>query len=354
MSASPIPSILRRTTSWFILAATGNVAILGVVFMLNALLAVPAAESLGVVASFAQPMYAPELLVFVSIPGLLTALRVNAASDSERDEAVRLIAWAVRGALTFVLMFAVVIVVVTPQQLATVFFALLLSFVTFVLAERLDPPIPAPIEQRYLKADRDLALREFWADEALGRGWHESTTRSAWAVVALFIVAPVVAQTVLGAIIGSLTWGMDFGLSAKWLFMAGVTAYGPVILTFAWLSMADKADSSQARVWRGSAFAALGAAASIAFASVFLFANERTAPISIMILLVTLVHAAALWAPVDWWGRRLLSRVAATMTSRHLERRTRGYAPVYLAWEEQQTAAEDALSPLQRLFRRRS
>ena len=133
----------------------------------------------------------------------------------------------------------------------------------------------------------------------------------------------------------------------------GVTAYGPVILTFAWLATADKADSSQARAWRGSAFAALGAAASIAFASVFLFANERTAPISIMILVVTVVQAAALWAPIDWWGRRLLSRVASTMTSRHLERRTRAYAPVYLAWEEQQEAVDDALSPLQRLFRRR-
>lgn len=348
------PSILRRTTGWFSLAAAGNVAILGVVFILNTPPAsIPASESLALLASVAEPMYSPELLLFTSIPGLLSGLRVNGASDSERDEAVRLIAWAVRVAFTFVLMFAVVNVVVTPEKLGTVLFALLLAFVTFVLAERLDPPVPPPIEQRFRKADQDLALREFRANEALGVGWHKNTTRWAWAIVALFAVSPAVLQTVVGAVIASVLWGPEFGLSAEWLIVPAVTAYGSVILTFAWLATADKAESGQARVWLGTASGALAGAASITFASIFLFSNERSAPFGIMILAITALHAAALWIPIDWPGRRLLLRVAATLTSRHLERSTRGYAPVYLAWEEQQRTSGEVPPARRGLFRRR-
>ncbi|MFB7249276.1 hypothetical protein [Microbacterium sp. NPDC056234] len=355
MSTPPMPSILIRTTSWFVLAAAGNVAIIGIIFILNTTpISVPASASLEVVASFALPMYSPELLIFTSIPGLLSALRVNGASDSERDEAVRLIAWAVRVALTFVLAFAVVVVVAAPDQLATVLFAALLGFITFVLAERLDPPIPAPIEQRYLKADQDLAVREIWANEALGQRWHQNTTRWPWLIVAAFIIAPVILQTALGVAIGSMLWGADFGLSAKWAVVPAVTAYGSIILTFAWLSTADKADSPQARAWRGRAFSVLAVLTSVAFASAFLFSGTDSVLVGVLILGITALQSAALWAPVDWKGRQMLSRVAATITSRHLERTTRAYAPIYLAWDEHSGEAEVSPTWIRRLFHGRA
>lgn len=312
---------------WFLLAAAGNLTILWVVFILSTSpVSIPASESMGLLASLAEPMYAPELLLFTSIPGLLSGLRVNGASDSERDEAVRLIAWAVRVAFTFVLMFAVVVVWVSPQTVGTVLFALLLAFVTFVLAERLDPPVSTPIGLRHQKANQDLAAREFRATQSLGRGWHQHTTRWAWAIVAVFALSPVLLQTVLGAVIANVLWGPEVGFSPGLLAMLAMTALGPVILTFAWLAMADKAESIQARAWLGVATAALGMTASIAFASAFLFADDGSAPIGVLILAVTALQAAALWAPADWPGRRLLSRVAATLTSRHLERLA--HAPV--------------------------
>ncbi|WP_194763049.1 hypothetical protein [Microbacterium sp. UFMG61] len=356
MSASPIPSILRRSTSWFFLAGAGNIAILFAVFIIGMPpLSGPYAESLQVISTFAMPMYAPELLIFTSIPALLSGLRADGASGSERDEAVRLIAWAVRVALTFVLMFAVPVVAVTPEMLSTVLFAVLLAFVTFVLAERLDPPVPASIEMRIMKADRDLALRESRATEALGRNWHEDTTRWWWAIIALFILAPVAVQTIAGTVVAVFLWGPQFALSGEWIVVPLLTSYGSVILTFAWLSTADKTDSPQARAWRGTAFAALAGIASVIFAAVFFVARGDSAPIGMVILTTTALHGAALWIRTDWWGRRLLHRVSATLTSRRLERLTRGYAAVYLAWDDDQSAKDADSAPTSRwhLFRRR-
>lgn len=355
MSISPSTSVLRRSASWFVLAVAGNLVILCAVVNIDTPpLNIPLTESLQAIATFAAPMYAPELLIFTSIPAFLSGLRTVGRSGSERDEAVRLIAWAVRVALTFVLMFAGAVVAVKPQMLATVLFAALLAFITFVLAERLDPPVPASVETRLLNADRDLAIREARAVEALGRNWHEDTTRWWWVIVGLFLLAPVAVQTAAGVSAAVLLWGPEFGLSGGWIVVPLMTSFGSVILTFAWLMTADKADSAQARAWRGWAFAALAGIASVVFAAVFFVPRSDSAPIGVIILTITALHGAALWIRADWWGERLLHRVAATFTSRHLERITRAYAPIYLAADDEQPTEDrdGAKASLSRLFRR--
>ncbi len=320
--------------SWFVLAATGNVAVFGVVLMLSmSPLSVPVEESFAFLFRFVDPLYAPELLIFTSIPGVLGALRANDVSDSERDEAVRLIAWAVRVVLTFVLMFAVVILAVAPENLATVLLAVLLGFVTFVLAERLAPPLPLSVRQRLLKADDDLSIREMRADAALGPDWHRLATRRSVMIIIAFALAPVVVQLVAGVVAASLLWSPAFAFSSDWIRVMLLTTYGSVLLTFTWLLTADRTESSQARRWKGITGAVVSVGASAAFASAFVFAGGRSWVIGVLILAVTGLQALLLWTPADWFGSRLLTSVAATTTSRHLERATRAYAPVFLADE---------------------
>lgn len=321
MSASVSPSVIRRTSAWFILAFAGNIAVIGFAFIMSASpVSIPFIQTLQFISPFVLPMYAPELLLFTSLLSALVGLRVS-NEDADGREAARLIAWAVRVALAFVLSFAVVVVVVDPHRLASVLFAALLGFVTFVLAERLAPPEPQTAKQRYRRARDAVALRESRANAALGQGWRDGPRKHVWSRFICFILTPVVVQTALGVWISAGIWNSSaFVFRPGWIAVCAFTAYGTLLLTFAWATAADKAESPQVRLWVSGAFTIVGAAASVAFASIFFFTVPNAAGLGWMILTISAVHALVLWSPIAPLRPRVLRDVAATMTARNLGR----------------------------------
>ena len=301
-------------------------------------LGAPPAESFAFLYRFVNPMFAPALLLFVSAPSLLVSLanRPSADNDEDSTDANRLIARAVQFALTFVLSFATVMIAVEPTSLANVLFALLLGFITFVLAETLAPPKLSSAEMRYQLAMNDVARREVWAERTFGKvKLEEGPTSRVWLVTSLAILAPVFAMTAAGTLYAALAWGHVWAFSGDTMVMMAATSFGAIALTIAWLSMADRADSPSARAWRGGTFIFYGVLASVAFACVFFIAGAHTQGVGWLILFVTAVQAAVLWLPVPWGGRAALRRVAETLTARHLRtiRVTRDNARS--AWEEE-------------------
>lgn len=334
MSASVSPSVIRRTSAWFILALTGNIAVIGFAFIMSASpVSIPFVQTLQFISPFVLPMYAPELLLFTSLLSALVGLRVS-NDDADGREAARLIAWAVRVALAFVLSFAVVVVVVDPHRLASVLFAALLGFVTFVLAERLAPPEPQTAKQRYRRARDTVELRESRATAALGQGWRAAPRRHVWVRFALFALTPVLVHTALGLWIStSIRNSSAFVFTPGWIAVCAFTSYGTVILTFAWVTAADKAESPQARRWVSGAFSALGATASASFASIFFFTVPYAAQLGWMILVISAVHALVLWSPIARLRPRVLRDVAASMTERDLGRTEARRDTLRAAWK---------------------
>jgi hypothetical protein len=342
MTTSPTPSLFRRSLTWFLLAALGNLAVILFVSIASlSPVSIPASDSWEFLGRFAGPMYAPELLIFTSLVSVLSGLRI-AGDDSEGKEAARLIAWAVRVALAFILSFAVVIIAVAPESLATVLFAVLLGFVTFVLAERLAPPAEISTEERFHDAEKDFRMRSSWASEALGQRWRDDARGPAWPSAVVLFVAPTIVQAVLSSVLVSWIWDSSIAFTGEWIFLSIVTSYGSALLTLAWLSTADKAESTQVRAWLGITGAAMGVATSIAFAGAFIFTNDRSAPIGWLILAVTAVHALALWGPLRLYPHRMLRRIQISLTDGHLHRVARRHSATREAWEAERAAAASA------------
>lgn len=339
MTTTPSPSLFRRSLTWFFLAALGNLAVILFVSIASlSPVSIPASDAWEFLGRFAEPMYAPELLIFTSLVSVLSGLRI-ARDDSEGKEAARLIAWAVRVALAFILSFAVVIIAVAPENLSTVLFAVLLGFVTFVLAERLAPPAKISTEERFQDAEKDLRMRSSWATDALGQRWRDDARGPIWPLVALLFAVPAIVQSAISSILAWWIWDSSIALSGEWIFLSLVTSYGSVILTFAWLSTADKAESTQVRSWLGITGAVFGCVTSIAFAGAFIFSNTRSAPIGWLTLTVTAVHALALWGPLRLYPRRMLRRIEISLTDRHLHRVARRHSATREAWEAERAAA---------------
>lgn len=312
-------SLFHRVSVWFLMAAMGNIVVAVVVFVLwRSPLGISAVDSMNFIHTFASPMFAPALLIFASAPSILLALGRGRQPDEDMD-AGRLIARAVQFALTFVLSFAWVMIGSEPTALATVLFALLLGFVTHVLAEWIAPPVMPSAEKRYRDALSDSSRREAWA-QASGVCCAPGATKRLWPTLTLFAVAPIAAMAIAGVAYSTLTWGPGWGLAGPTVLMMAACGFGAAALTLAWASMADKADSPSARAWRGGTIIFYGVLASTAFAAVFFSAGPGAAVIGWMILCVTAAQAVALWLPAPWVGHMALRRVATTMTSRHLDR----------------------------------
>lgn len=339
MSTSATPSLFRRSLTWFFLALLGNLAVILFVYIASlSPVSIPASDAWEFLGRFVKPMYAPELLIFTSLVSVLSGLRI-ARDDSEGEEAARLIAWAVRVALAFILSFAVVIIAVAPESLATVLFAVLLGFVTFVLAERLAPPAEISTEERFRDAEKDLRMRSSWAADALGQRWRDDARGPIWPLVGFLFLAPAIVQSVLSSLLASWIWDSSVAFTGEWIFLSIVTSYGSVILSFAWLSTADKSESTQIRAWLGITGAVLGWFTSIAFAGAFIFSNTRSAPIGWLILAVTAAHTLALWGPIRLYPRRMLRRIEISLTDRHLHRVARRHSATREAWEAERAAA---------------
>ncbi|WP_143740695.1 hypothetical protein [Microbacterium sp. SZ1] len=302
------------------IAATGNLTIvLAAVMASTPPVSLPIATVFEFLFPFVSGLFSPELLIFTTLISVLSGLGLTRENTGELREAARLIAWAVRVALALVLSFVVVVVVVDPHVLPEVLFALLLGFVTFVLAERLDPPAALSAEAESDQRVRDLRSRQLWARSALGARWTPVSARRAWWGFAALATAPVAVQALLGVVLAIAVKGGAFGLSPHWWPVPLLAGYGSIIYSLAWLSTADKAESPQARAWRGWAFATIGVLANAAFAYTF-FGVVDFALMGWLVIVISTLHGVALLFRWPKFYRVALDAVSSSLTARHLTR----------------------------------
>lgn len=317
------PSLFRRSAAWFILAATGNLSLGVLTFVAWASpLGLDPSDSLNFLGEYARPLYAPTLLIFTALLGIVMAVYSRSSptvdSEGEGEDAGRLIARAVQFALIFVLSFAGVIVATTPQSIGIILFACLLGFVTFVMAERLTPPRALTLKENERKLAAELTQSQARVDIALGPGWSQRIARRPRITVACALVVPVLVQVLATLIAAAVIWGTAFAFSPEGLFMFLISGIGQPLLTFAWYSMSDKAESPQARGWRGGALICFAVASSASVSSVFILAGPSVGIIGGLIVAVTALNALALWGPFAWPVRTLLRRVQASVSDRHI------------------------------------
>ncbi|UJP09386.1 hypothetical protein L2X99_13240 [Microbacterium sp. KUDC0406] len=353
-TAQPLgTSLFRRSSAWFILVGTGNLAILFLVLATwLSPLGIPVPDSVTFLHAFVGPMYTPTLLFFTSALSLLAALNKSGRSEDGDDDANRLIARAVQFALTIVLSFAIVMVAAEPISIAQVLFALLLGFVTYVLAERIAPPVVPSAEATFRKAQSNHARRVALANASLGSDWRHNLMRRVWPMVTLFAIAPVALLTVLGVLISSVMWSAELALSATSISLFATSSYGAAILAVAWLATADKTESPSSRAWRGGTFIVMGLFTSGALATVFFFAGESAQVLGWLIIVVTALQAAALWVPVPWVGAKVLKRVSVTITDRSLTKVEKALADARSEWVADLIAEREAEGFWRRLGRR--
>lgn len=323
MSVVANPSLARRSAAWLYIAAMGNLGVVAAAFVAGiSPVSIPPEAVFEFLYPFAAELYSPELLIFTSLISVLIAFGLSREGQGEVREAARLIAWTVRLGLTVVLTFAVVVVVSQPASLARVLFALLLGFITFVLAERLDSPAAATPDETVQRLTKNLLARETWASASLGAGWVAKGGKGVWFRFGALVLVPIIIQAVGGVVVAAIVKGPAFGFSQYWVLVPLVTGYGMFLYSFAWLAAADKADSPQARVWRGSAFAVMGVVANVAFAYVYF--SSDLAVVGWLTLALSSVHGVGLLTQRPRIYGSVLTDTASWITDRHLAKlRTR-------------------------------
>ncbi|WP_460798157.1 hypothetical protein [Microbacterium sp. GXF0217] len=185
-------SLNKRVAAWFVPAAAGNVTIVFAVLMMSALppFTVPIDVSLQLLHTFVSPLHSTELLFFTTVLSLLAALSGQPVND-DSAEGNRKIARALQLAMTVILSVAAVMIWSEPPSAAYVAFAILLGFVSYVLAERLAPPPLVSAEQRYLLATESHVHRAGWANRALGAGWQAAPRPRSWLVLTAYTICPI-------------------------------------------------------------------------------------------------------------------------------------------------------------------
>lgn len=341
----------RRVLAWFVLAATGNITVLSLSFIAwQSPLHIPFDESLAFWHALADPMYAPSLLFFTSVLSMLSTLGGDRRSTEE--EGNRLVARAVQVALTLVLSFATVMVVVDPMAIANVLFAILLGFTVYVLAEQIAPPRLLSTEAVYHQAEAARARRNEWASESLEQQWRHDVTQRVWPTIAVFLLAPVVVMTGLGTSIAWRLWGPEWALAPKTVFTFALCSLGAVCLVGSWYSAADKTDSPSARAWRSGMAILISLFASGPLAWAFFSAGKGAQALGWLILSITVLQAAALWLPIPWAGQRALQRVAATVTHRRMMKIDEFYFSAREKWNVEREAKRASGSLWERMLRR--
>lgn len=345
-------SLGRKLAAWFVLAAGGNFTIVFALVVLAELtpLNVSIDTSLEVLHAFISPLYSTELLFFTTVLSLLAALSGQPLNDAYA-EGNRKIARALQLATTTILSGAAIMVWSQPTSAAFVAFAVLLAFVSYVLAERLAPAQLLSAEQRYLLAYQNHARRSRWANDALGAGWQTVPRQRTWPALTLYTICPIVVMTISGTLYSMITWGIEWATHPTTVVMMGLLSFGPILLTFAWIATANKADSPSTRRWTVSVFAAVGALASALFAGILFVAGPTVGGLGWLILAVTALHAIALWLPAPWIGRRKLVGVAAAFTSRSLERSSAARTEAGELWNDEQARAGKTSGFWERLLR---
>lgn len=344
--------VLRRIIAWLLIPVLGNAGILGFAYVYSTPpFNTPFEETLAFLHELAAPVYAPTLLFFTAVLGVLSALqtrsRAQAEADDESDEANRLIARAVQLALSVVLSFAAVVAIVDIASLRLVLFAVLLSFVTFVLADRIAPPRTISAEVRYQRATAALTRQQEWAERALGPSWNQEPFARIRPLALTAALTPVLLTSAAGFFIARAFAGVEFALSTQAIVVHVILAYGALLLLGAWYVMADKAESPQARAWQGGGLIAVALLVAAALSSIFFSAEAAAHPYGWLVLAATALQAVFLWAPRRWIWRRWLDRVSARITEKHLRRTRDALTSARAQWEAEQPSA----GPLKRAVR---
>lgn len=325
LTHSTLTPFTRRCIAWMGLAALGNVMLLSVVFVLaQQPFGVDWSATIRTLHTFALPAYSPILLLVTLIMTVLDRRATSEVEAEDTAQANRMVANAVRLALTMVLSFATIMLIGEPTMVVLVLFAVLFGFIAIVRAELFAPARPLSVEVTYRRAAEARRSAEAWVTDALGSTDGTTAMRRAWPVVLLFIAVPV-AVPAIAMVLGSwVVWGAEIALDPRFMLMSVAAMAGPTMLVFVWLADADKAEPPRNRAWIRAFLLVLSGVGLVTIASVFLFSGKNTGWMGAIVLGTAAVVAVALWTgwirsvalarrAVEWkWSAAHLARIEAT------------------------------------------
>lgn len=270
-----ITPFARRCTAWLMLAVMGNVAMLSILFILSQRpIELDWGASITALSALAAPAYSPALLFFTVILTILDRRGATEGLDPDDSaRADRMVANAVRLALTFVLSFASVVVLAEPTTIVPVLFAGLLSFVAIVRAEQFAPARVLSSDVRFQYAAALKRKSESWVVDAFGTADLGRTIHHAWPIVLLFVAVPFVVPTLVMLTYGVLRWGPSIALTPSFALMSAAAMVAPTMLVLVWLAGADKAESPRSRASIRIFLLVMSGLGIASTASIFLFSG---------------------------------------------------------------------------------
>ncbi|WP_341940631.1 hypothetical protein [Microbacterium sp. LWH10-1.2] len=320
------------------LAVLGNVTLLVTLFILSQQpFAVDWAASLSAVSAIVAPAYSPALLLFSVILTVLERKSPSAELDpDDHAQGNRMVANAVRLALTFVLSFAVTLVLNDVTMIAPVLFAILLGFIAIVRAEMFAPPQPVSTEAAYRRSAETMRNAQAWVSDSFGSDIPVTTTSRVWHLIALFILAPIVVAGIAMVVGGIAVWGPGVALTPGFVLMCAASAAMPTTLVLVWLAGADKAESPRSRAWVRAFLLTMSAMGIITVTLIFLLSGKNTIWMAAIVAATTVLVSVALWAPRPRGKVGLRQTVELKWTALHLERIQRVFQASQAAWEREQ------------------
>lgn len=363
-SSRRVSFLAQRVLAWFALSVVGNLGLIVIAFVLSQPpFALPWDEIIANIATAAAPLYSPTLLFFTAILGVLSSLfpaarargRVPDSVEEDAEQAERLIARVVQLALTFVLSVAAVVILDDASQVAYVLFATLLGFITFALAERIAPPPTMTPEERFQKAQEYLDRIAGWADDELGQGWRDASTRGAWATLVALLIAPIAFPLAVVAIVTWILFGPEIAFAPMTLIVYAVSMFGTLTLVLSWLASADKADPPRSRLWRGIFLHILSGAAIATLSLPYLLEGNNIWWVGFAVLGSGALALMLLYLPGPEWWHECRLRLQRRLTSPQLRRAEKFRDDAKKTWEASVPSREPWIQRLvQRLTRRRS
>lgn len=353
--SEPISYFTQRCLSWLALAGIGNMVVLGVPLALSlSPVAIGWNDALAAIGPFVLPAYSPALLFFTVF---LTILERGAGATAtlgteDQTQANRLIANGVRLALTIVMSFAALVVILEPTALAHVLFAVLLGFIAIVRAELIAPPKKQDAETVYRRAVESQSNAARWAARALGPDWEAAPrTVRTWPTLLLFFAVPVLIPAMLTVATAHLLWGPDVAFAPSFLLMSILLPVGPEMLVLVWLSTADKSESPRARGSRAAFLLVMSVFGTVAIASPFLFSGTFSTWIGIIIFSSAAAVGLGLRASRPRWVAEVRHRVERQRTATRLASLAEITTRTRSLWASEQVRPPLAVRVLALIFR---
>ncbi|MFJ3473993.1 hypothetical protein ACIPJ1_13730 [Microbacterium maritypicum] len=353
--SEPISYFTQRCLAWLVLAGVGNLVVLGALLALSlAPVAIGWDTALEAIGPFVLPAYSPALLFFTVFLTILErgAGTTEAFDAEDHAQANRLIANGVRLALTVVMSFATLVVILEPTALVHVLFAVLLGFIAIVRAELIAPPKKQDAETVYRRAVMSRSNAARWANGALGPGW-EAVPRAVrvWPTLLLLLAAPVLIPAMLIVATALILWGPELALAPPFLFMSVLVMVGPEMLVLVWLSTGDKSESPRARGSRAAFLLVMSFLGTAAIASPFLFSGKSAVWIGIIIVGSAVTVGLGLRASRPRWLAELRHRAERKWTAKRLASLTEIAARTESLWAREQVRPPLAVRVLALIFR---